>query len=264
MYFRLFSDIHLEFGSFTIPHLDTDSDTVLVLAGDIAVASKPNQYQEFILDAVSRFKHVIWIPGNHEHYHGSMVRSLVKMKRACGEHPNLSIINNETVVLDNVAFVCSTLWTDLANGNPLMMMQVEAQFGGMTDYKLIRIGPKDLPYKRKIRAEDILREHKIGLKFITEEIANQHELGRKVVVVTHHGPSWQSIDAYFHGDSMNAAYVSALDGLILDLQPAYWLHGHVHCAHDYNIENTNVLVNPRGYVGQEYVPDFQTEWIVEL
>ncbi len=262
MYFRLFSDIHLEFGPFTIPHLDTDSDTILVLAGDIAIADKPAQYKEFILDAVDRFAHVIWIPGNHEHYYGSLVRSLVKMKRAVGDHPNLSIINNEVKVFGNeVAFVCSTMWTDLANSNPLMMMLAEQR---MSDYARIRIGPKDLPYKRKIRAEDVLREHKIALKFITEEVVNQHELGRKVVVVTHHGPSWQSIDRNFQGDELNAAYVSALDELVLDLQPAYWLHGHVHHAHDYNIGDTNVLVNPRGYVGHEHVHDFQTKWIVEL
>ena len=92
MKMRFMSDLHLEFGPFEIPTLDDDADTVLVLAGDVAPAKRPALYKDFIRDAVSRFKHVIWIQGNHEHYGGSFQRSLIKMKRAVGEFDNLSIV----------------------------------------------------------------------------------------------------------------------------------------------------------------------------
>ena len=47
-------------------------------------------------------------------------------------------------------------------------------------------------------------------------------------------------------------YVSDLTKDIMMLEdkaPQYWIHGHVHNSFDYMIGETNVLTNPRGYVG---------------
>lgn len=261
MYFRLFSDIHQEFGPFEIPALDTDKDTVLILAGDIGVADKPSTYRDLILDAVSRFKHVIYIMGNHEHYHGSILRSIEKIKRAVGEHENLSVIDNEYVLLDGVAFVCSTLWTDFNGGNPMSMLRVQH---GLNDYNLIRTGPEDNPYERRITAQDIYAEHRGSLSFLVDAITLNKEAGHKIVVVTHHGPSYQSVADEFKGSDLNAGYVSDLDKLIEELQPDYWCHGHTHHCLDYNIGDTNIITNTRGYVGHERVEGFDPEWVIEL
>lgn len=263
MFFRLFSDIHLEFGPFEIPHLDTDKDTILVLAGDIAVASKPSQYFEFITDACQRFNHVIWIPGNHEHYHGSILRSMEKMKRAVGHLENLSIVNNETVLFEqcNTAFVCSTMWTDMANGNPMIMYDAERC---MNDYNLIRTGTPGVPYQRRLLASDTYKEHLDAIKYIKTAIQQEKEFGRQVVVVTHHAPSYQSIHDDYRSDRLNPAYCSPLDSLIEELAPDYWCHGHIHQGQDYHIGTTNVIANPRGYVGHEHVRYFEPDWIIEL
>ena len=263
MFLRLFSDLHLEFGPFEIPALDTDPDTILVLAGDIGVASKPTTYADFIIEAASRFRHVIYIMGNHEHYHGSIQRSITKVKRAIGDLPNVSVINNETLVFDecNTAFVCSTLWTDFAGGNPLAMMQVQQ---ALNDYRLIRTGPPGQPYQRPITAQDTFVEHQIAVKYITEAVVEQKEAGRQVVVVTHHGPSHQSVHDDYRGDPINAGYVSPLDRLIEHLAPVYWCHGHVHQGMDYNIGDTNVIANPRGYVPYEKVRGFENDWVITL
>lgn len=71
-----------------------------------------------------------------------------------------------------------------------------------------------------------------------------------VVVVTHHAPSPRSLRGGQVTGLLDAAYASDLESLILDLQPAAWIHGHVHRSVDYEIGRTRVVSNPLGYVTQ--------------
>ncbi len=271
MLMRFMSDLHLEFGPMDfVPDEGNDADTVLVLAGDIAVAKKRALYTEFILNAVSRFKHVIWIMGNHEHYYGSVLRSIPKILRNVGEHDNLSVVEDEVIVLDNVAFICATLWTDFANNNPIAMMTAQLR---MNDYNRIRTcgvhgGMKKSPraaYERKILPMDTYAIHVKSLAFIVDSIVKAKELGQKIVVVTHHGPSYQSVSTNYRGDDLNCSYVSPLDDMIMQLEPDYWIHGHLHDTCDYNIGHTNVLSNPRGYdVNDLLNPQFDPTWTIDL
>ena len=45
-----------------------------------------------------------------------------------------------------------------------------------------------------------------------------------------------SIAAQFVGSPLNACFVSNLEAHILRWQPRLWLHGHVHCRHDYAVD----------------------------
>ena len=264
------SDLHLEFGEMVFPEeQDTDADTVLVLAGDVAVAGTKTQYVDFILQSQKQFKHVIWIMGNHEHYGGSISRSIAKIKRnlvitrAMEDFINISIVEDEVVSIDDVDFVCSTLWTDYSNQNPMVMMSAQMQ---MNDFKKIRMGKgkgQDA-YSHKLTPTYLYNTHINSRKFIENSIAVAKENDRKVVVVTHHGPSYQSLAPEFHGDDLNGAYVSPLDMMIEDLEPDYWIHGHLHNTNDYNIGKTNILCNPRGYALHELNLQFDPLWTIDL
>ena len=65
MKIALASDVHLEFGHLELNNVDNAD--VLVLSGDICVASKfgPN-YDRFFQDASRLFKNVVYIMGNHQ------------------------------------------------------------------------------------------------------------------------------------------------------------------------------------------------------
>lgn len=247
----------------------TDADTVLVLAGDIAVAGTKSQYVDFTLEAQKQFKHVIWVMGNHEHYGGSINRSIAKIRRNLGitqamvdcEAVNISIVENEVVRIEDVDFVCATLWTDYANHNPLAMMQAQQQ---MNDYQRIRWGrgPGQLAYQNKLTPDYAYQLHTVSRKFIERSLAESD--ARVKIVVTHHAPSHQSIHERYRGDPLNACYASPLEEIMLDYEPDYWVHGHLHDTNDYNIGHTNVISNPRGYVEHELNPEFDPLWTIDL
>lgn len=116
---------------------------------------------------------------------------------------------------------------------------------GMNDYRKIKFSK--LPYQKfkPIHAYRKHHESRAFLKSALEEATNC-----KTVVLTHHAPSPRSIPPEFRGDPLSACYASDLEDLIVEGQPALWVHGHVHKRVDYRIGETRVLANPRGYPGE--------------
>jgi len=258
--------LHLEFGQHLIPEVKNEKDTVVVLAGDIGLAKRETTYNMFIENTCDRFKNVIWIMGNHEFYGDRLPTALAKIWNATLDHENLYVVENETVNIDNVAFVCSTLWTNFDNNNTMTMYEAGLV---MNDYKLIRTGPSHEPWKRKLKPLDTLALHMQAKGYIFPEIVTQKENGKNVVVVTHHLPSFLSVPEEFRGDPLNGAYASELFEDIMDTQPDVWIHGHTHFSFDYMIGNTRVICNPRGYCATassrgELNPNFDPEFIIEV
>ena len=249
MAIRILSDLHLEFGDFELPPLDTDKDDVLVLAGDIAVTESPKTFARVKEWAESgRFKKIIHVCGNHEYYGGSLLRVRTKLREMFEPwKDNIAIATNNSVVrVDDISFVCATLWTDYNRGNPMTMNIVH---GALNDYKYIRTGNYGAPYLRKTNPHDMFSEFTTSKHFIFKSIKEEKYIdGQKIVVVSHHGPSTLSIHDSYKGDPVNWGYVSDLWNDIADAKPNMWIHGHTHHSFDYMIEDTRVLVNPRGYL----------------
>lgn len=266
LFIRPMSDLHLEMGGvFDLAQLNTDKDTVLVLAGDIGLAKRPNTtYKEFIERVSLRLKHVVYVLGNHEFYKSHFTTAHAKIWNALLDFENVSVLDKESIVIDGVAFIGATLWTDMDNCN---VMTVETAKSGMNDYNHIRVGPDNEPWQRKLHPHDTVGEHVTAKQFIMSEIVKQKQDGNKVVVVSHHGCSYQSINIKHKTSPFNGAYVSELAYQIMDLeenQPDFWIHGHVHDSIEYNIDRTKVIVNPRGYYDSEINNNFNPNMVIEV
>lgn len=264
MKIRILSDIHLEWFDYELTN-PTDAD-VLILSGDILLAyvfhdypygSLPvwddeNQYGPTqnlairfrrLLETASRlFKHVVYVAGNHEFYHGKFHGGLEDLKNECIHYGNIHFLENDLIEIDDVTFIGSTLWTDLNNYDRLTEYIVK---DCMSDYKVIR---HDHAGYRKLLPIDTIQRHEKSLDYITKEIAFLQN--KKVVVCTHHAPSKLSIDGRFsYEKEMNGAYFSNLDDFV-KANPCIklWTHGHTHNFKDYAIGTTRVICNPRGYM----------------
>lgn len=243
MFVRCVSDLHIEFANYEIEPLPEDKETILCLPGDIGLF-KHKAFEEWLRAACSRFHTVLHVAGNHEYYGSSFTNGVSKFQAKMSDVPNFHLLNRDTFIFQDVLFVGATLWTNFNNGNPIAMMDAEAK---MSDYRQIRIGPSTKPYMRKIRPTDIMYDHIRSKDYIQQVLEDNQETYRATIVMTHHGPSRQSIAYCFKDSGLNDAYVSNLDDMILEYQPTYFFHGHIHSSMDYKIGETRVVANPKGY-----------------
>jgi DNA repair exonuclease SbcCD nuclease subunit len=249
------SDLHIEFGTYNMQNIDNAD--VLVLAGDVCVAkafstqSKPHILEFFKLCS-NNFKHVIYILGNHEHYQGVFIETLSILKNELSQFTNIYILERESITLDDVTFLCQTLWTDFNDSDPISITLCQRH---MNDYRVIKeqdVGP--FGKSKAITPHRTLDEHKTSINFLKNRLLELKN--NKVVIVGHHAPSHKSVKPRYERDfHLNGAYRSNLEHIMIDNPNIkLWIHGHTHEQFDYIINQTRVVCNPRGYLGYERGP----------
>lgn len=134
---------------------------------------------------------------------------------------------------------------------------MNAAQAGMTDYRKIKFSK--MPY-RKFKPIHAYRKHQESRAFLSSAL--EKSSGRTTVVVTHHAPSAGSVASEFQGDPLSACYASDLENFMVETRPALWVHGHVHHRVDYQVGETRVVANPRGYPGEG--TDFDPWLVVEV
>ena len=183
------------------------------------------------------FEHVLYVAGNHEAYGYNYEGTWDVLKENLPS--GVVLLENQYAQIKDWVFIGATLWTDFRNENALEMMESGRY---MNDYKTIRIGSN----YRKLNPDDTLEFHKKSKQFLLDTLPMFED--QKVWVLTHHSPSYQSIHPKYRMETMNGAFASDLDDLILSHpQIKYFSHGHTHTSFDYNIGECRVICNPRGY-----------------
>lgn len=270
------SDLHLEFGDIEL--FNTEGASVLVLAGDICVIedlkardtqnifgenTKSNMFHRFFQHCAEQFPHVLYILGNHEHYHGDFYTTAQTVRERLGYIKTLHFLDQTKFVLDDVVFFGGTLWTDMNREDPVTLMGIRSV---MNDFRVIRNSGSTTTFRAtnadgnaqfktrvsKFAPSDSVDYHKDMLMKLSM-LCDCADPGQRVVVVGHHTPSFQSCaPEYVHDTMVNGAYHSDLSEFILDRPVIHaWIHGHTHDPYDYEIGSTRVLCNPRGYKGYE-------------
>lgn len=254
---RIASDLHLEFYKYdsvavngkvyftnqVIPLEDDEKNTILVLAGDIMMVNGRGNHYEFFKDLSERFKYVVYVFGNHENYKTNIRTAHSDMRRFLKDFPNIHVLENEHVVLDDITFWGATMWTDFDRGNPIAMFYAGEN---MSDFHVIGHGPEDNSAPlQKFTPSMALALHEYSLYMLREFVKNF--TGEKLVVVTHHAPSRMSSHKKYEGSMLNPAFYSDLDHIMVDSPINLWIHGHTHDAFDYVIDKTRVVCNPQGY-----------------
>lgn len=252
---RLVSDIHLEFVPFCdLPDLETDPTTVLVLAGDIGTGTNAVPWIEA---QAARFGHVVYALGNHEFYRNNIDLLHDDLLEALEGIQNVTLLTaNKPLVFENVRFIGDTLWTDFNYNNPLAHMAVD---DGLVDFRVIRTNEGKFTTQRSYQL------HRRQLTEIKGHLSIPFD--GKTVVVTHHLPSNRSVHVRYVNSPINSGFASSLDHVICDYQPDLWLHGHTHDSCDYQIGETRVVCNPRGYPrsGELFEnPGFDDSLVIEL
>lgn len=245
MIIRIFSDLHCEGRKFVIPPLETDSKTVAVFAGDIGVSAHPETYMSVLSQASEMFMSVIYVLGNHEFYRGVFPNEYVRIKKNIYDNmTNVHVLQDDMVIIDNVAFIGATMWTSLSPMDEMVGR------GLLNDFRLIMTHSTLEDPVRLFRPTDTAGPHQFSRKYVFDNAKQAKQDGKKVVIVTHHGVSHQSIADCWKGHPASPLFASDMANEILDARPDLMVHGHVHSCFDYKIGDTRVIVNPRGYAGE--------------
>ena len=274
MKIALVSDTHLEFGGLNFDN-DQNAD-VLILAGDILIAKdlkdfarddhpvpimktshrylRTQAYREFLSNCSVKFKHVLWIAGNHEFYHGKWFECLKILKDEASYYKNITFMENTTVDINGYKFIGASMWTNFNNQDPLTKIHLESI---MNDYRIIKNEAKGY---RSLSVADTYARHVDTIKYFEQELGKYKT--DNVVMISHHAPTFQSISPEYVGEKLsNGGYASDLANLILNNpQIKLWTHGHVHAKNDYMVGNCRVVSNPRGYIGYETIAE---QWKLE-
>ena len=148
MKINVISDLHLDFADLTLPGGD-----VLILSGDICEArhlkkdmynpdmvlfehedklQRPDRYYRFLAEECSKYREVVMVMGNHEHYGFNYQKTYAHI--AANLPDNVTLLENQTHTIDDVTFVGATLWTDMNKADPLTMYHMQS---AMNDYRQV-------------------------------------------------------------------------------------------------------------------------------
>jgi Icc-related predicted phosphoesterase len=271
------SDLHLEFGDLEIEN--RDNVDVLILSGDICVAhdigrpdphnlmegERSQRVKNFFWRVSRDFPEVIFVMGNHEHYHGDFAKTQSRLQEMLIdlELDNVHLLEKSCWEYQDHLFIGGTLWTDFNSSDALTLYHAKSM---MNDFRMTK---NSHVHFYKFTPEHALEDHMRMKNYIATVIDNRRAAGERsdrVIVVGHHSPSQMSVHPRYVSDEiMNGCYRSRMEEFILDRpEIRLWTHGHTHEDFDYMIGTTRIVCNPRGYIGHEARADSWQPKLIEL
>jgi hypothetical protein len=239
---QVLSDLHLETEDFS-PQAAPDAD-LLVLAGDV----------DSTWEGLSLFANwpvpVIYVPGNHE-FDGRDVDEALAGLRDHARQLGITLLERDVCIIKapdgrHIRFVGTTRWCDFdlfGADHRDKSMRAAAYF-----VKVMKATRRNAPF-----APDVVRDESLTCRrWLTKTLAqvpSPEQHWDSTVVITHYGPSIRSADPRYGKQPGTASFCNADDDLLPSAQ--LWIHGHLHCRHDYVVEHaqgqTRVVSNARGH-----------------
>lgn len=258
------SDLHLEFEKGAKHTIDVPEGDVLVLAGDVYTPwyqgqAKAAVRESFFAEVSEKFKTVLYIMGNHEHYGGYFVQTDNLICEQLEKFKNIYLMNGNYHQVENVLFYGTTFWTDCRGSHPEVMWDVQRN---MNDYTEIRYSEDRMDYtsgqyngyskRSRLLASDTVNENHYARKGLTAFLSKAEEQDLYPVVIAHHHPSFACVEEMYRLDNLSYAYANTgLDDLLVMAPKHHWICGHMHKQDQIEIGNATVCTHARGYIGYE-------------
>ena len=236
-----------------VPAPDCD---VVILAGDI---SRPQQAIEW---ARQFAQPVIYVPGNHEFYGGSLSGTLQALQ-TLSAGSRIHVLDRGELQIAGVRFLGCTLWSDFrlleSEEERSTSMAVASQF--IRDFSRITLSDDTAERFTPAASRQLFDQ---AVAWLEQRFAEP--FAGPTVVISHHAPARGSINPKYAGSPVNPAFVSDLEPQLRRWNPSLWVHGHVHDSYDYPVGSTRVLCNPRGYArsGTPENPAFDPQLVVSI
>lgn len=227
------SDLHCDTVEYELPPTPADVDCIII-AGDVDDGHEMSTH--WVRNhVVPRGLPVVYVAGNHDYYGWDLGDDYAGIYKKSGVellHPG-----RPTIEIAGTRIVGCTLWTDYAIAGDVDAARSWAR-RSMPDLQSIDLG------MRRILTRDLLDMHRQQRMVIERELWGIYD--GPTIVVTHHAPHPKSLRSPML-TADDASYASDLTATIEALEPAVWIHGHVHSSRDFYVSATRIVCNPRGY-----------------
>lgn len=251
MKLQLLSDLHMEMTGL-LPLAGNQADA-LILAGDIHVGTAGLKWA--VEQAEIRQKPVFYVAGNHEFYHQEYWTLMDEMRAIDESHPLVHFMERDQIVIGNVRFLGTTLWTDyMSTGKAEQAVNMTLMQRALNDHRLIQFGDE------LFRPEHALLLHELAVDWLQQKLAEPFD-GR-TVVITHHGPSLECLHPQFGNNFIGSGFISDLDELVR--QADVWCYGHTHSCLDLAVGQCRLISNQKGYPGEVVPGAFRETFMVEI
>ncbi len=272
MKIQLLSDLHLEANPDLQIEPAPDAD-LLVLAGDIGSYQTRRDggrlgEPDWGLQRFSPLPQfagwpvpVLYVPGNHEYDALDFDEAHVALRHTC-DRLGIVWLEREQWQQSGVRFVGTTLWADFdaqaIDQPPGEALKARAKAFRAANFYLRTMGTQragSLFDAAAMREQALLCQ-----RWLTDALAQAFD--GPTVVVTHFAPSLRSADPRYGLTPGTAGFCNTLDPLLAHAN--LWLHGHLHCTHDYTVGRCRVVANPMGYADKGEQQHFRPDACIAL
>jgi Calcineurin-like phosphoesterase len=254
MRLQLISDLHLETESYE-PRPAPGAE-LLVLAGDVDSSWR----------GLELFRNwpvpVLFVPGNHEYDGRDIDTARAGLQQLARELGWLLLDDSAAVLSDaqgrRVRFLGSTRWSDFD------------LFGAAQRERALRAGS----YFQRVMGSThagrpfdaaAVREQGLRCRAWLAEALSAGESSPDwdaTVVITHFAPSIQSADPRYGRQPGTASFCNDDEALLSGAR--LWLHGHLHCRHDYRLKGCRVVCNARGHARKGEADGYDGQRLIEV
>lgn len=256
MRLQLLSDLHLETEAFD--PAPAPGAELLVLAGDV----------DSSWAGLAKFRNwpvpVIFVAGNHEFDGRELASAWPALRDRCASL-GIRLLECESSVVAGadgrrVRFVGTTRWCDFD------------LFGAAKRERAMRAATYFMRVMRSTRngqpfdAEAVRAEALTCRGWLESELRRRSAEWDATVVVTHYAPSLRSADPRYGAQPGTASFCNADDDLLAHAD--LWIHGHLHCRHDYDVPHaggsTRVVCNARGHSVRGETEGYRGDRVIDV
>ena len=248
--FQLASDLHIEYQNNKVDAFDyiTPSADILILAGDIGSLYKIDQLTDFLESLAESFKYILYVPGNNEYYTCNGYTPLpmdvleTRLYDLQDTIKNLYIINQNSVIINDICIVGCTLWSKPECKVPPFIVRIN----GLNTYK----------YKEKYYND---------LNYIKKIIKYSQEKNYKLIVVTHYVPTYKVLqNNRTKRQNFVSLYASHLDYLLDKNMVDIWIAGHIHSNFDMITDKGCRLIGNQKGKPRDNIKDYRKNYTFSL
>lgn len=253
--FNIISDLHVDhLQGVDFPRLLKPSVRAkyLLISGDLG-NPYASSYAEFLQKASAHYEWIFLVSGNHELYFQPDNNSVEgktyderfsQMKKVASTIANVKFLEQESFTIPgtSITIMGCILWSYVDPSSERMVERM------MSDYSYIYV-----ERNRPATVSDLRSKHMECVAWLLRSIDSyQKKLeatpdpNARLIVMTHHLPSFKLINPHYKGSPINAAFATDLESVCLKPPVHLWTCGHSHFFRRMKINGVDCVLNPSG------------------